>query len=321
MEYIIVGTIIGGIIWGIVVNKVIENKGYEENWFWWGFFFGIFALIIALTKQSVNTTKVVIESSAPVKENMELLSSCMLNNQVNVSSPIHIASWEINRDTEKLVLFVDFINISQKAISAVMFSATGFNAFGDRIQMNDADFFDLIGQDLSIKPNERGKVYITLQDDAIRNVEVKVKKVCFADGTIADDIQEDWISTNQSELKSIYIDCAKRENEQSKYYAIIKEYYWQCVCGFVNTQNTCAICSMQKNNALKFTQENIEDAYNKYLKQIEIERLEEETRRQNNERLEEEKRKLTERQVKVKKKIAIVASAITGTYTIVPVLN
>ena len=100
MGYIIVGTIICGIIWGIVVNKVIENKGYDENWFWWGFFFGIFALIIALTKQSVNTTKVVIESSTPVKENMELLSSGILNNQVNVSSPVHIASWEIKKNAE-----------------------------------------------------------------------------------------------------------------------------------------------------------------------------------------------------------------------------
>ena len=48
MGYIIVGTIIGGIIWGIVVNKVLENKGYKEDWFWWGFFFGILAVLVAL---------------------------------------------------------------------------------------------------------------------------------------------------------------------------------------------------------------------------------------------------------------------------------
>ena len=305
MGYILVGTIIGGIIWGVVVNKVIENKGYEENWFWWGFFFGIFALIIALTKQSVNTTKVVIESSAPVKENMELLSSCILNDQVNVSSPVHIASWEIKKDDEKLVLFVDFINVYQKAISAVMFSATGFNSFGDRVQMNDADFFDVIGQDLSIKPNECGKVYATLQYDAIRKVEVKVKKVCFADGTIVDDIQEDWISTNQSELKPIHIDCAKRENIQSKYYAIIKERYWQCVCGFVNTQNTCALCGMQKNNALKFTPESIEDVYNAYIKQIKIEKSKEESRKL------EEKRLQEEQQARAKKNKKILAYSIS----------
>lgn len=39
-----------GSIWGVVVNKVIENRGYRENWFWWGFFFGFFALIVAFTR-------------------------------------------------------------------------------------------------------------------------------------------------------------------------------------------------------------------------------------------------------------------------------
>ena len=309
MGYILVGTIIGGIIWGIVVNKVIENKGYEENWFWWGFFFGIFALIIALTKQSVNTTKVVIESSAPVKENIELLSSCILNNQVNVSSPVHISSWEIKKDTEKLVLFVDFINVSCKEISAVMFSATGFNSFGDIVQVNDANFFDVIGQDLSIKSNGCGKAYTTLQDDAIRKVEIKVKKICFADGTIVDDIQDEWINTNQLELKPVHIDCVRRENTQSKYYAIIKERYWQCVCGFVNTQNTCALCGMQKNNALKFTQDNIEDTYNGYLKQIEIKKFEEEKRKL-------EEKQLQEKQQMRNKKIVIYTTCVIAVFVV-----
>ena len=318
MGYILVGTIIGGIIWGVVVNKVIENKGYEENWFWWGFFFGIFALIIALTKQSVNTTKVVIESSAPIKENMELLSSCILNNQANISSPVHIASWEIKKDTEKLVLFVDFINVSHKAISAVMFSATGFNAFGDIVRVNDADLFDVMGQDLSIKPNECGRVYAALQDDAIRKVELKVKKVCFADGTIVDNIQDEWVNTNQFELNSIHIDCARRENAQSKYYAIIKEGYWQCVCGFVNTQSTCAICGMQKNNAIKYTQDNIDGTYDEYIKQIEREMLEEEKRQIKEKQLQEEQQA---RVKKTKKIFAYSTGIITICVVIIMVLN
>ena len=43
-----------GLIWGIVVQKVVENRGYNENWFIWGFFFHIFALIVALTKPNRN---------------------------------------------------------------------------------------------------------------------------------------------------------------------------------------------------------------------------------------------------------------------------
>lgn len=46
----IIGSVIGGVIWGCATDAVIKNKGYDENWFWWGFFFGVIALIVAATK-------------------------------------------------------------------------------------------------------------------------------------------------------------------------------------------------------------------------------------------------------------------------------
>lgn len=46
----IIAVVVNGLIWGFATQKVIENKGYEENWFWWGFFFGLIALIVACTK-------------------------------------------------------------------------------------------------------------------------------------------------------------------------------------------------------------------------------------------------------------------------------
>lgn len=39
-----------GVIFGFATQKVIENKGYYENWFWWGFFFSFIALLVALSK-------------------------------------------------------------------------------------------------------------------------------------------------------------------------------------------------------------------------------------------------------------------------------
>lgn len=53
MAYVILYLVlfcIQGAVWGWAVNKVVENKGYQEDWFWWGFFFGFLALIVALTK-------------------------------------------------------------------------------------------------------------------------------------------------------------------------------------------------------------------------------------------------------------------------------
>lgn len=43
-------SIFWGVVWGFVTKAIVKNKGYNENWFWWGFFFGIFAFIVALTK-------------------------------------------------------------------------------------------------------------------------------------------------------------------------------------------------------------------------------------------------------------------------------
>lgn len=45
------GTIVWGIIWGFATREVIYGKGYKDNWFFWGFFFGVIAFIVACCKQ------------------------------------------------------------------------------------------------------------------------------------------------------------------------------------------------------------------------------------------------------------------------------
>ena len=48
--------IISGIVWGVVTQKNIENKGYDENWFWWGFFFELLAVLVAFSKPQQRET-------------------------------------------------------------------------------------------------------------------------------------------------------------------------------------------------------------------------------------------------------------------------
>ncbi len=43
-------------IWGFATQSVIQNRGYDENWFWWGFFFGFIALIVAASKPQAQHT-------------------------------------------------------------------------------------------------------------------------------------------------------------------------------------------------------------------------------------------------------------------------
>lgn len=41
-------------VFGFATKKIIENKGYSENWFWWGFFFWLIAVLVALSKPDIN---------------------------------------------------------------------------------------------------------------------------------------------------------------------------------------------------------------------------------------------------------------------------
>lgn len=45
-----------GIIFGVATNKILENKGYSDNWFWFGFFCLGVALIVAACKPECKTT-------------------------------------------------------------------------------------------------------------------------------------------------------------------------------------------------------------------------------------------------------------------------
>ena len=61
----IIVMIIQGLIFGFATQAIIENKGYYENWFWWGFFFGLIALLVALAKPELreeDSTKIDIAS-------------------------------------------------------------------------------------------------------------------------------------------------------------------------------------------------------------------------------------------------------------------
>ncbi len=54
MLIMLISWVVIGVVFGFATNMVLINRGYNENWFWWGFFFGIIALIVALSKPDAN---------------------------------------------------------------------------------------------------------------------------------------------------------------------------------------------------------------------------------------------------------------------------
>ncbi len=55
MEYVIgiIILLLRGLLWGVLADKIVHGKGYDENWFWWGFFFGLATVIFALLKPAI----------------------------------------------------------------------------------------------------------------------------------------------------------------------------------------------------------------------------------------------------------------------------
>lgn len=80
MLYFII-VIVQAIIFGFATKIVIENKGYDDNWFWWGFFFGIIALLVACAKpQNINYSSYSSQPSQPTYTSFQTSNSSNLAN-------------------------------------------------------------------------------------------------------------------------------------------------------------------------------------------------------------------------------------------------
>ena len=61
-------------VWGVATNAIIQNKGYSENWFWWGFFFSLIAVLVALSKPQVQNSEEDAVRKANEKREQAMLS-------------------------------------------------------------------------------------------------------------------------------------------------------------------------------------------------------------------------------------------------------
>lgn len=68
--------IINGVIWGYACQQIIENRGYNENWFLWGFFFSLPAALVALSKpQKSHAEEALMSQISSEKQEKDILKN------------------------------------------------------------------------------------------------------------------------------------------------------------------------------------------------------------------------------------------------------
>lgn len=89
--------IVRGLIFGFATQAIIDNKGYYENWFWWGFFFGLLAVLVALAKPVSRTND---SSNTDYSSGLEGGWKCHFCNRTNPSYTGTCACGRTKEDTE-----------------------------------------------------------------------------------------------------------------------------------------------------------------------------------------------------------------------------
>lgn len=325
MGYLI-GIIIWGTIWGFVTKKVIENKGYEENWFWWGFFFGFIALIVACTKPQKynypinnNINDGQQATITPSYETVVQNSSNRIPEEVDVNSVIDIKEYEILRGSNgSILLKIRMKNIGNQNIKALKLHISGKNSFMEKISFGSKEYFEVLIQDLNFATGVEITHQIELagEQKEARHFEFWVSQICFSNDSIINCEQPFYVQTCQEPVDLKYLSYLKSTCKMANYYMIEYPKAWQCICGYVNIGDKCSNCGLMIHNAVKFRKDTIEKNY------IEYKRLkdEEECRRKEEERrIAQEKETERIKQSKIKRirktiliLLVVIVSALVG---------
>ena len=226
----------------------------------------------------------------------ELLSEFEIM-EVKGSHPVIIQSAHLycSSDREKYYLRCKFKSLSDKIISALMVDVYCFDVWGNELPtIRDAQVLDLSPKRDEVFGYSRK---IPIADANTRTVNVKLKRIRFADGTIEECSGEE---TKLPEVISLSEHFSSLELTQQYNYETSKKSsfvpmqigeFWMCSCGKINanTENVCVSCGADKQivfNAL-------DEAFlaERYAAYIENKRIEEE-----NLRREQEKQRLIEQQ-------------------------
>lgn len=249
-----------GIIFGVVTNMVIKNKGYKENWFWWGCLFGVFALIVACTKPPKVAVAGVaqptpVDSSIPQAIGLEKDYDTLYEipeRQYTIGSPVVINEGKLLKEKETGRIFArcNFQIVTDKKIKAAFVSVLEYDVAGDYLGKTDTQYLDLDRMDGILFGSDH---QIALSNIVTRKIEIKCTKVIFADDTKWE-AEGTWnrLPSRESLYNSLGMNLGAQYvlevNDQAKYHPLEMDDLWICSCGFANhhSNGKCVNCGAQK---------------------------------------------------------------------------
>lgn len=234
----------------------------------------------------------------------ELLSEFEIM-EVKGSHPVIIQSAHLycSSDREKYYLRCKFKSLSDKVISALMVDVYCFDVWGNELPtIRDAQVLDLSPKRDEVFGYSRK---IPIADANTRTVNVKLKRIKFADGTIEECSGEETILPEVVSLSEHFnsLELTQQYNyetsKKSSFVPIQIGEFWMCSCGKINadTENDCINCGCTKQIVFNALDEDfLADRYSAY---IENKRIEEEKLKQERERkrlIEQQRQEELERQ-------------------------
>lgn len=231
--------------------------------------------------------------SAPISEQTvsnnvteELLSEFEIM-EVKGSHPVIIQSARLycSSDREQYYLRCKFKSLSDKVISALMIDIYCFDVWGNELPtIRNAQVLDLSPQRDEVFGYTRK---IPIVDVNTRTVNVKLKRIRFADGTIEECSGEETKLPKIVSLSEYFnsLELTQQYNyetsKKSSYVPMQIGEFWMCSCGKINadTENNCINCGCTKRIVFNALDESfLAERYSAYIenKRIEKEKLEQE---------------------------------------------
>lgn len=234
---------------------------------------------------------------------------------IDINAHITNVSCQVVTEDKKATANISFYNLGYGTITALKFTAKGYNSFGDIVSISGNETFLLIIQDVNIDKNSTANnIKALLPSDEIRKLELEEKQICFADGTIATycgkkevEFEVDKFSSEKNE--EVELDALRDVFDSLVTYNLLEtENGWICSCGRYNSSDAerCSLCG-----------HSLEDVKTNLSEEGRIIAVEKKSELDEQRRIEAEKKAKEKKTAEKKKKIKIAIVSVVSALFIV----